>query len=264
MSRSSKRLTLHLVQFSSVPGKPLQTLKGLEALLAKQKIGKNDWLVFPEMWPGLYQPEIKAKQVRDQAYCFHWLKRFSREKKCYLVGSMLESPKRLTYNSAFIIDTKGELIASYRKRHLFPLADEIKNFTPGKSISVTKTPWGKIGLAICYDLRFPEHFRRLIQQGASLILVPSAWPRERAEHFHTLLKARAIENQCFVAGVNKTGREKDSFHFGGGSVLFSPWGEEILKLKTNTQSSSATIDLGEVSRLRKDYPFLPKHFLARG
>lgn len=253
-------LKLHLVQFPSTPGKPLKTLQRLEKLLKKIQVHKNDWLVFPEMWPGLFQPEIKDKQVRDQAYCFHWLKRFAREKKCYLVGSMLELPKRQAFNTAFVINPQGELLASYRKINLFPLAKEHILFRAGRKTTVVSTPWGKIGLAICYDLRFPEHFRKLTREGAQIILVPSAWPQERAEHFHALLKARAIENQCFVVGVNKCGPEKDGLIFGGGSVLFDPWGQPLLQLKNKTEIGTITIDLKQVKQIRKKYPFLPKNF----
>lgn len=249
-------LTLHLVQFPSIPGEPLKTLGKLKTWLGGLKTKRGDWIVLPEMWPSLFQAKQAFKQRLENALCFHWLKELARERGCYVSGSMLEMPGTTAYNSAFIIDPSGELKARYRKIHLFPLSGEHKHFSAGKKSQKIKLSGINLGLAICYDLRFPDLFRHLARQGAQLILVPSAWPLSRMDHFRSLLKARAIENQCFVVGVNKCGPERDGLVFAGHSMVWDPWGISLGELGSRRGFLSVRIDLSQVDDVRKRFPFL--------
>jgi predicted amidohydrolase len=257
-TKRNKALTLHLLQFPSVPGGPLKTLEKLKKWLRGLNTRRGDWLLLPEMWPALFQPKEKLKQRLENAGCFHWLKALARERGCYVAGSMLEMPGPRAYNSAFVIDPSGALRAGYRKMHLFPLSGEHKHFTPGKTNKVVKLSGMNLGLAICYDLRFPDLFRALAKQGAQIILVPSAWPKVRLEHFKALLKARAIENQCFVVGINKCGPERDGLVFGGHSVVYDPWGSPLGELGGRRGFLTVSLDLSQVGKIRKQYPFLEK------
>jgi predicted amidohydrolase len=249
-------MTLHLVQFPSVIGEPLRTLRNLKKWLGELKTQPGDWVLLPEMWPSLFQPQQRFKQKLENAMCFHWLKELARERAIFLVGSMLEMPGAQAYNSAFIIGPDGELKARYRKIHLFPLSGEHRHFSPGQKNKVIGLSGKKLGLAICYDLRFPDLFRRLAKQGASIILVPSAWPLVRLDHFRTLLKARAIENQCFVVGVNKCGPERDGLVFAGHSMVWDPWGISLGELGNRRGILTARIDLSQVQEIRERFPFL--------
>src|SRR5690606_17558717 len=124
-----------------------------------------------------------------------------------------------------------------------------------KQPKLFSSPWGRVGLAICYDLRFPELFRRLSRQGATVFLVPSAWPRERLDHFLSLLKARAIENQAYVVGVNKVG---PGFHrkpvvYGGHSAAFDPWGKRLAELGSRSGHRSVELDMDYLRRILRRY-----------
>lgn len=254
---SRKRIHVHLAQFPSRVGEPLKTLKDLKKLLQGHKVSRGDWILLPEMWASPYLPEDRDRQRMEQAFCFYILKNFAREKSCYLTGSMLEMPRRDAYNSAFVIQPTGELLARYRKIHLPPFMEEDRRYRPGHRIQVT--PWKRspFGLAICYDLRFPEQFRKMAKLGAQWIIVPSAWPRERLGHFRTLLQARAIENQCFILTANKCGKDKRGIVFGGHSMVLNPWGDILGEMGPKQGILRISIDLGQVTTLRKKYPFLP-------
>ncbi|MCE9624412.1 MAG: hypothetical protein K8R69_03000 [Deltaproteobacteria bacterium] len=176
-------LGLHLVQFSTKAGGPAATLDGLQSLLKSLRPNPGDWLVFPEMWPSGFSVDHRAALARGNAECLAWLQNYARTRQCYLVGSMLELAKKRAYNSAYVITPSGKRLASYRKIHLFAYGGETRRFQAGKRVVAFSSPWGKIGLAVCFDLRFPELFRRLSKLGTRLIFLPSAWPKERLDHF---------------------------------------------------------------------------------
>lgn len=251
-----KRLVFHLVQFPSAYGEPLRTLKNLQKMLTRLSIKRGEWVVLPEMWPSSLAKKNLHQQQIENVFCFHWLKSFARDHACYMGGSMLEMPGKKAYNSVFIIDPEGKLLARYRKIHLFRLTGEHTKYQPGRTVRVAPFSWGKLGMAICFDLRFPELFRKMVARDARVILLPSAWPRERMGHFFTLLKARAIENQCFMVGVNKCGMEKEGVVFGGHSMVIDPWGDILGELGGKKGVLKVTLDLSRVDRVRKQYPFL--------
>jgi predicted amidohydrolase len=258
---AKNRLTLHLLQFSSIFGEPLKTLRRLQHMLGDFTPGRGEWLVMPEMWPSGLKPGDHKKQKVENAFCFHWLKNYARKNHCYLAGSMLEMPKNRAYNSAYLINPDGKLLTRYRKIHLFRLMQEHRRMTAGREVQVCRLPWGRVGLAICFDLRFPELFRKMSEKGAKMMVIPSAWPRERIDHMLALAKARAIENQCFVAVANKNGKETTGINYGGRSVVFGPWGENLGEMGSRNDILSVSIDLDEVDRVRGQYPFLKSRVL---
>jgi predicted amidohydrolase len=112
-----------------------------------------------------------------------------------------------------------------------------------------------VALAICYDLRFPEQWRRYTDAGAQVIFIPAEWPARRGEHWRLLLRARAVENQLFVAGCNRAGADSDG-EFGGHSAAVDPWGRVLVEGGTEPGLFVATLDLDEVARTRRLFPFL--------
>jgi len=259
VSRSSskiKHLRLHLAQFASINGQPLKTLAKVQKLLHGRKIRAGDWVVFPEMWPGGFLLTDRLRMEVENSFCFRWLKDFAKTKACWMAGSMLEVKRGRFFNSAYIIAPNGSLAHRYRKIHLFKLGEEHRKFIPGTGATVLPLPWGKLATAICYDLRFPELFRIYAKKGATLVLLPSAWPRERLDHFLSLLKARAIENQCFMVGVNKIGHHDSGMPYGGHSAVFGPWGEKLIEMGTGSAVAELELDLSAVDQVRRDYPFL--------
>lgn len=171
-----------------------------------------------------------------------------------IAGSFVEEDAGTTHNTIFYVHADGTTAGSYRKTHLFKKLNEHKFFTAGDSLTVVDTPFGRIGLAICYDLRFPEIFRAMMRAGASGYLLCAEWPAERIHHWQALIQARAIENQAWVAACNCTGLT-GKVEFGGHSMIALPGGESICA-GAEEQLWIQTIPLGVVEDIRASHPFL--------
>jgi predicted amidohydrolase len=145
--------------------------------------------------------------------------------------------------------------ARYRKIHPFSFADEQKYYSAGNETVITKYENHAIGLTICYDLRFPELYRLYAKERVSIMIDIANWPVKRIEHWKHLLKSRAIENQCFVIGVNRVGT--DPFNeYNGYSGIFDPMGEEIILVEGRESLITTEINLDAVENTRKSLPFL--------
>lgn len=181
------------------------------------------------------------------------------------VGSMVikASPEKLA-NRAFLISPKGEVTARYDKIHMFDVDlpngevyRESTNYAPGTRAVVAPLPWGGLGLSICYDLRFPYLYRALAQAGASFLAVPAAFTRLTGEaHWATLLRARAIEAQCFVFAAAQGGRHEYGRETFGHSLVVSPWGEVLAEGGVHPSVIFADIDLSTIGDVRSRVPSL--------
>lgn len=160
--------------------------------------------VLPEVWSSGFSYKDLNELARRTPELVEEMGRLSAEYNMVLVGSLPEPDGDKVCNTAYILD-KGHLVGKYRKIHLFSLMNEDRSFTGGDQWVVADTSVGRIGVFICYDLRFPELARRLAVEGAEIIVVPGEWPKPREEHWRTLLRARAIENQLFVVAANCCG-----------------------------------------------------------
>jgi len=159
-------------------------------------------------------------------------------------------------NTAVYIDADGSRQAVYRKQHLFGYQSaEQQLLTPGESVPTVEDGGFTIGITTCYDLRFPELYRSLVDSGVTLTLVPSAWPYPRVEHWETLPKARAIENLMYVAAVNGVG-EFDQAALVGRSTVYDPWGTPIASAGERAGLVTAELDPGEVELHRDRFPAL--------
>jgi len=185
--------------------------------------------------------------------------RVAREQGIYLVmGSMLESDgDEHIYNTSLLIDARGEIIARYRKIHLFSYGSkERRSLAPGSDVVVVDTPFGMIGMSICYDLRFPELYRALVKKGAEIIVCPAAWPYPRLEHWLILNRARAIEEQCYLVSCNQVGTPVPQFTFFGRSLITDPWGEVFAAGSDHEGIIHASLDVDVVHSIRAEYRFL--------
>ena len=171
----------------------------------------------------------------------------SRELKLVIVGSMPEPHGDKVFNTAYVVDN-GRWPGIYRKLHLFSLLGEDKAFDSGDSWLLAETSIGKIGVIICYDLRFPELSRRLALEGAQVICVPAQWPKPRQEHWRTLLRARAIENQLFVVASNACGLI-GKLDFFGMSMIIDPKGEVLAEAGEAECEIVAPLDMQADGRL---------------
>lgn len=253
------QLTIALAQMAITPGRP--DLNEAEARrLAAQAAGSGaGLLLLPELWPtgydlghaGGYAAPLDSGHFALMAdiACAHHL---------YVLGSALEAnPAGRPYNTAVLYTPGGERAAWYRKAHLFAPMGEVDHLSPGDALLTFDLPWGRTALAICYDLRFPEMWRRYMQAGAQLILIPAEWPIPRVEHWRLLLKARAVENQLFVAGCNRAGEGPDAKDcFGGYSAAVDPWGRVLVEAGLEPGLFLTTLDLAEVDRCRRAFPWL--------
>jgi predicted amidohydrolase len=153
-------------------------------------------------------------------------------------------------------DSAGTEVARYCKMHPFTHGGEAAHFEPGSDVVHFSHEAVRIAPVICYDLRFPELFRHAVRSGVHLFAVIANWPRARHEHWTTLLKARAIENQAFVLGVNRTGRDPRN-EYGGGSLLIDPRGVTLADAGGQAGLMEVEIDLQELLAYRRSFPVLP-------
>ncbi len=159
-------------------------------------------------------------------------------------------------NTAVFFDREGERRVVYRKRHLFGYGSAEQDLlTPGERHPTVDFEGFTIGVTTCYDLRFPEQYRRLVENGATLVLVPSAWPYPRVEHWQTLSRARAVENQCYVATVNGSGTFGDTTLLGR-STVYNPWGTALASSDDNPTLVTAEADPARVEAVREEFPAL--------
>ncbi|MGQ3412140.1 carbon-nitrogen family hydrolase [Natrinema sp. LN54] len=159
-------------------------------------------------------------------------------------------------NTAALFDADGDLRLVYRKHHLFGYESaESELLVPGERLETASIGGLTVGVTTCYDLRFPELYRRLVDDGVELVLVPSAWPYPRIEHWTTLSRARAIENQAYVATVNGAGEFDDATLLGRSSV-YDPWGVSLASSGDEPALVTTEIDSGTVADVREEFPAL--------
>jgi predicted amidohydrolase len=159
-------------------------------------------------------------------------------------------------NTAALFDADGDLQLVYRKHHLFGYESaESELLVPGERLETATIGDFTVGVTTCYDLRFPELYRRLVDDGVELVLVPSAWPYPRIEHWETLSRARAIENQAYVATINGAGEFDDATLLGRSSV-YDPWGVSLASSGDEPALVTTEIDPGTVGRVRAEFPAL--------
>jgi predicted amidohydrolase len=171
-------------------------------------------------------------------------------------GSFVEVQNGKHYNSSYLIAPDGHILANYRKIHLFGYnSRETQLLTPGEAVVVVDTPLGKLGMATCYDLRFPELFRKMADQGAEIFLVCSAWPYPRLEHWLMLNRVRALESQCYLVSANSVGSNKGS-QFVGHSMVIDPWGTILAGAGDQETIVKSEVDLNVLKAARQQFPAL--------
>lgn len=245
---------LSFIQMDIVPGEPeINRNKACEMIkTALQAKNKPDILILPEMWTTAYQlDQLHKISDMDGLPTNKLIAELAEEYRVNIVaGSYASMQNQKIFNTAYVFDRQGNNIANYQKIHLFKLMEEHKHIAPGNRICTFMLDGIKCGIIICYDLRFPELTRRLALEGIKLLFVPAQWPAARLEHWTTLLRARAIENQIFVAAVNRAGADAQA-EFAGGSMLISPWGEVLAHANYKEQVITVEIDLGMIEEARQ-------------
>ncbi len=243
-----KRISIY--QYCINPLDPAENLAKVKYAASHSALQNSSLLVLPELCLNGYCYErIPHYHEYFLPSIATALKEIAKANRIALVGSFIEYDAGNYYNTFIYINAFGEIIHQYRKIHLFNLLGEGEFFKPGSNISTFQTDDTTIGSGICYDLRFPEFCRKLSIDGAEMIILPAEWPAKRIDHWKVLLKARAIENQVFVVGVNCTGNILD-VDYGGNSAIIDPWGELITHLEEAEGLVTAEIDLNEIESVR--------------
>src|SRR5947209_1422911 len=219
----------------------------------------SDLVMLPELWPcGFFAFDRYAADSEPIAGpLVQVLRKKARELGIHLLtGSFVEREGPNLYNTVLLIDPAGEITARYRKIHLFGMnSRERELLRPGGDVTVVPTPWGQAGFAICYDLRFPELFRRMADLGAELFLTTSAWPQPREEAWVLLNRARAVENLAYVFACNAAGTVGERRYLGR-SLIVDPYGTVLADGGHDKGLVTADVDLGRVAESRKSFPFL--------
>jgi omega-amidase len=246
-----KKIIIALAQMDVSIGRPEINLARARDFAAQAHEAGADLLLLPELW--LYGYDLERAEERAAPLGeggFAHMAALAREFGLYLAGSTVERHAEGVSNTAAFYAPDGDLLGSYRKVHLFRMMQEPRYLIPGEHATLCPTPWGPVGLAICYDMRFPELLRALALAGAVLILAPAQWPTPRLEAWLILARARAIENELFVAACNRVGDDGET-DFSGHSCVVDPWGRALVEGDHQERLLIAQADLREVRKARR-------------
>jgi predicted amidohydrolase len=248
------RLTVALGEYDTGWHDPTTSIAAARRLVTRVAEVGADLVVLPELaTTGATTEGERAVPIDSPDVAA--IRAIARDHQMWLVAgvALRESRGSCAVNAAIAVDPAGAIVAIHRKRRLFAFAGEDREFTPGTESTVIDVNGVRLGLFICYELRFPELFRP-VAGDVDAMVVTANWPANRHEHWDALLRARAIENQCFMIGVNRTGFA-DGLSYLGGSTVFDPWGDRISPTPVHA-TRIATIDTERVRKLRESHPFL--------
>lgn len=251
------KLTVSLAQIKVERSQPEQNLRKGEALVAEAAGRGSDIICFPEMWTTGFDWAANERLAAQQDAVIERIAGMARRYHIWINGSLLAlNHEGRVANTSILFDAEGNRAGVYRKTHLFSFIHEDMHMAAGESLCTVETPWGKAGLAICYDLRFPELFRTYALRGVRLQFLPAAFPHPRLQHWKVLVRARAIENQVFMIAVNQVGTESIgtggiTTYFGNSAVI-GPWGETIIEgSEEREELLTAVINPDAVDRVRE-------------
>ena len=216
-----------VLQMNIVLGEPKKNIPTLHRLVKQAMENRPDVLVLPEFWRvGFYPKPILQYADNDGAETRKALADLARRYQVNIVGGTIANAiGQQIFNTCYIFDRTGHLVTTYHKTHLFSPSGENKDFSPGDSIVTFMLDGVKCGVAVCYDVRFPEFIRRLALEDISVLFLPAAWPLSRLIHWRTIIRARAIENQIFLVACNEAGTIDQNEQLAGHSAIIDPWGE---------------------------------------
>ena len=268
MTAPSSTFNVALVQMRSGLT-PAPNLDAAVRLIGEAKQGGADYVLTPEMTNIMEVNREKffgAIVAEENDASLATFRELARTLSIYLhVGSLAVrvTPDKAA-NRAFLIDPRGDIVARYDKIHMFDVDltggesyRESRNYRPGELAVLHDLPWGRLGITICYDLRFPSLYRALAEAGASFLTVPSAFTKQTGEaHWHVLNRARAIENGCFVFAAAQAGKHENGRETFGHSLVVDPWGRVIAEGGTEPGVVLAEVDPAEVAAARSRIPSL--------
>jgi len=268
------KLKIALCQMNVVDNKKKNIRKAIKMIKEAKKQG-SDIAVLPEMFNCPYENEKfkEYAEFREDSYTLKSMSKISKSESIHvLAGSIPEkkinpqTKKEEIYNTSFLFDDSGEILGYHRKMHLFDIDvkdkiyfKESDTLNSGNKVTVidTKSKIGKIGIGICYDIRFLELSRIMTLEGAKILIYPGAFNLTTGPaHWELLFRSRGLDNQVFTIGVSPSLNEFNSYHAYGHSIVCNPWGEVISECSYEEELLIAEIDLKEVDKVREEIPIL--------
>jgi len=249
-------MKIALAQFEVSRGAPSTNLTKIRELVAQSKAQGGRVVFLPEMCTTGFNWSRNLELLNQAAEHRAQIAAFAVEFNIAICGSFLEQTESgRAANTLYFFERTGVISAQYRKVHLFTLLGEEKHVQPGEAIVTAETELGRIGCSICYDLRFPELFRKCALDGALVQVLAAAFPHPRLAHWRSLIQARAIENQSYFIATNQCGIERHGSSIGecdyfGHSIVVDPWGRILLEASESEGVYLADIDLAEVTNAR--------------
>lgn len=235
--------------------------KAANLRMLEQKIGgieeKTEIVVLPEMFNTGFsmRPEVLAETMEGETV--EWMKRVSRENGIVLTGSLMIEEAGNYYNRLVWMLPNGQF-GHYDKRHLFAFGEEDKHYSPGNKRLIASVKGWKINLQVCYDLRFPVWARQQNTEAGSeydVLIYVANWPERRSHAWKTLLCARAIENQCYVVGVNRVGNDGKNIYHSGNSLVIDPLGQVLYHMADEEDVNTITLQKEMLEEVRNKFPF---------
>lgn len=250
-----------------VHGKRERNLAQLAEILARPELKDVDFVTLPEMFNCPYKASNFPVYAEEEGGpCWKECSRLAAEHKIYLsAGSMPERDgEGKIYNTAYVFDREGRQIAKHRKAHLFDIDvaggqsfKESDTLTAGETTTVFDTEFGRMGLCVCYDFRFPEGPRLMAQEGAKVIIVPAAFNMTTGPaHWETMFRQRAVDNQVYTVGTAPARDLSGCYISWGHSMIASPWGNVVMQMDEKEDVRVTEIDLAQVEQVRKELPLM--------
>jgi len=244
-------MRINILQHDITWASPAENVKHLDALIDQHP--GADLYVLTEMFSTGFATQPEGIAEAEDCQTIDWMKRKAKDCDAAIAGSIAIEKGGNYYNRFYFVKPDGE-VTTYNKRHLFTYGGEDKRFTRGEKRVVVEWRGARFLLQICYDLRFPVWSRNRGDYDA--ILYVANWPTPRVEAWSALLRARAIENQCYVAGVNRVGTDP-SCEYCGGSALISPYGKTLASCADGQECvAAAELDMQELEAFRQKFPVL--------
>ena len=246
------------IQMNVAAGKPEINFARAETLLRKAAKKKPDVIVLPETWNTGFAPRHidPAQADENGARTKQMLSRLASELSVNIVGGSVATLRDgKLYNTCYVFSRTGECVAEYDKTHLFSPAGEAETFAAGDIIANFTLDGVPCGIVLCYDIRFPELVRSLALEGMDILFAVAQWPKSRRKQLNCMLRARAIENQCYAVLTNGCG-EANEVRFGGGSVIVDPLGETLAIAGGSERIITAELDLSLLGPMRAALPVL--------
>lgn len=252
-------MKIGLMQYDPVWEDKQANREKLEALLSDAEVNVS-LLIFPEMsLTGFTMSSLEhAEELDGESVKFFGsvAQRF----ECHVMAGLIEQATPLPYNSLVHVLPDGSVAAVYRKVHTISYYDEDAHYQNGTTPTVTSVEGAEIGLSVCFDLRFPELYRSYVDQAVVSTINIANWPASRIHHWTTLLRARAIENQCYMVGVNRIGTG-DNVQYNGHSAVFTPLGEELISAGEVEGVFTAELSQQTVESVQESFPVLNRRVL---